>query len=161
MRRVPAPLRRNVRLEFHKKMRMDACGFTKSRKCSFRISRFFEGAREKFHEKIVFGHGNFRAWKNWLVWNFARLRMSADQVLWIQFCGAQAEHICVIFQGFLRCGARQDRTIFAPRVGAQGVFLVNCRLALGVGVLEDKLDGEPIREAMGVHLVVCGCERDG
>jgi hypothetical protein len=71
---------RNVRLELQQKKRNDARGFTKSLKRSLRISRFFEGAREKLRETIVIGRRNFHTWREVVAVIFARVQFSASQV---------------------------------------------------------------------------------
>jgi hypothetical protein len=40
---------------------MGSVRFAKTLKGSLRISRFFEGVRERFRETLVFGRGNLRA----------------------------------------------------------------------------------------------------
>jgi hypothetical protein len=51
--------------------------FAKTLKGSLRISRFFEGAREKLRETMVIGRCNFRASREQVAVIFAPLRIHA------------------------------------------------------------------------------------
>jgi hypothetical protein len=93
---------RNVHLELQQKKRNDARGFTKSLKRSLRISRFFEGAREKFRETIVIGRCNFHAWREVVAVIFARSQIGVSQVQWIAVWCAELGILDGVFRRFCR-----------------------------------------------------------
>ena len=71
-------------MELHKKCELGVPGFAKGLKGSLRVSRFFEGAREKLRETKVIGRCNFRAWREQVSVIFVRLRRGAAQVQWTE-----------------------------------------------------------------------------
>jgi hypothetical protein len=89
--------------------RNDIQGFAKSLKCSFRISRFFEGAREKFRETVVIGRCNFHTWRRVVAVIFARVQFSASQVQWIAVWCVGLGIFDGVFRGLLHRGAPEIR----------------------------------------------------
>jgi hypothetical protein len=87
-------------------MRNGRCA--KTLKGSLRISRFFEGAREKFRETIVIGRCNFRVSREQVAVIFTLLQTEVSQVQWIEFWRGDAGGFGGVFAGFLRCeGGKQ------------------------------------------------------
>jgi hypothetical protein len=102
-------------MELHKKCELSVPGFAKGLKCSLRVSRFFEGAREKLRETIVIGRCNFRVWREQVSVIFARLRRGAPQVEWIEIWCGDVSILGGVFWGIcslwdVQVGSRDRRT---------------------------------------------------
>jgi hypothetical protein len=86
-------------MELHKKCELGVPGFAKGLECSLRVSRFFEGAREKFRETIVIGRCNFRVSREQVAVIFTRLRIGASQVQWMEIWRGDAGILDGVFRG--------------------------------------------------------------
>jgi hypothetical protein len=115
-------------MELHKKCELGVPGFAKGLKGSLRVSRFFEGAREKLRGTMLIGRCNFRVWREQVAVIFMRLRRGAAQDQWMEIWCGGAGILGGVFWGI--CSLRD-----APEIGDQWDFascLVSPARALAV-----------------------------